>query len=105
MMTAEKDKWVNQVLDTAEGIQRANAPGSFHAAVMRRAKETGRQIEMISASVILRMAAVILVLIVLNFGTYAIIGDDAQSRSTHKSDNPIEALVSDYSISSETTAY
>jgi len=67
-MNPEKDMWINEALDSIEGIQPAQSENNFYDKVMQRI-ESGNRItasETISMANVYKIAAAILLIVTLN---------------------------------------
>jgi hypothetical protein len=74
-MEPGKEKWVNDVMNSLEGVQKARAGTNLYAQVMSRLDEVnrGKVYEMVSTRTALRVAAGLLLIAGLNVFTFTML--------------------------------
>ncbi len=92
----EKDKWVNEAMDSLEGIQPAAPPTALYAKTMRRiaTEKFAAMHDTVSLQTVYRIAAAIAVIISLNAYSCVIFSKNQQEKKT------VEAFAREYSLTS-----
>ena len=89
-MKPEKDRWIENVLASADNIQRAKADGTFYQKTMQRIKEE----TVVSSPYVLRIAAGLVLVIALN-----VFACTSFSKNKMNGGNaPLMAFAKEYSI-------
>ena len=83
-MQEERNKWIEDVLGSADSVNRASAPDMADRILSRT---RGRQVSMIavSSSAVLRIAASVILLVALNAGTIYLYGSYRHSEQMSSS--------------------
>ena len=87
-MKPEKDRWIEDVLASADNIQRAKADGRFYQKTMQRIKEE----TVVSSDYVLRIAAGLALVVALNIFACATFSKSKTGNS------PLMAFAKEYSI-------
>jgi hypothetical protein len=95
-MNHEKEKWVEEVLASADNIQRARPTAGFYERTLGRIRTEAS----ISTDYVLRIAAGLLLLVALN--VFACVSFSKYNRG---GDQPLQAFAKEYSISSSSDIF
>jgi hypothetical protein len=92
----EKDKWVNETINSLEGLQPAVPPAALYAKTMQRiaAEKFNAMRDTVSLQTIYRIAAAIAVIISLNAYSCVVFSKSQQEKKT------VEAFAREYSLTS-----
>lgn len=88
-MKPEEERWIEDVLASADNIQRAKAGDGFYQKTMQRIKEE----TVVSSDYVLRIAAGLVLVVALNIFACA-------TFSKYKAGTPLMAFAKEYSINS-----